>query len=206
MFEESLLAYELCFVKGLAVYFASWNKMKISRGGVVSAYWFNWVQRDSTQETLISENRVFIQTHSHGIFLWILRPVPATLASQESLRPSPKSRSPCDIFSVDGGGVTVPQGILTAAFSAGPVHGSPGTPSGHREKGHAQKQQLPLHQGLGWTLTAWSPMGEEASKALGSGLSLFTMWWPHHFCYSHCHLRVGLFSCQPVTLLLASKS
>jgi hypothetical protein len=59
----------------------------------VSTYWFNWVQRDSTQETLISENRVFIQTHSHGMFLWILMPVSATLASQELLRPSSKSRS-----------------------------------------------------------------------------------------------------------------
>jgi hypothetical protein len=25
--------------------------------------------------------------------------------------------------------------------------------------------------------------GKEASKALGSGLSLYTLWWPHHFCY-----------------------
>jgi hypothetical protein len=40
---------------------------------------------------LIPENRVFIQTNSHGTFLWILITVSATLASQELLRPSPKS-------------------------------------------------------------------------------------------------------------------
>jgi hypothetical protein len=28
----------------------------------------------------------------------------------------------------------------------------------------------------GWTPTVWSPMGEEASKALSSGLSLYTLW------------------------------
>jgi hypothetical protein len=119
---------------------------------VASAYWFNWVQRDSTQETLISENRVFIQTNSHGTFLWILMPVSATLASKELLRLSPKSRSLSnilsDIFSAYEGGVAAPQGILTATFSAGPVHGSPATPSGCREKGHAHKWRLPLCQGL----------------------------------------------------------
>jgi hypothetical protein len=62
-----------------------------------------------------------------------------TLASQELLRPSPKSCSPCDIFSADEGGVAAPQGILTASFSAGPVHGSPAAPSGHWEKGHTHK-------------------------------------------------------------------
>jgi hypothetical protein len=54
-------------------------------------------------------------------------PVSATLASQELLRPSPKSPSPAD-----EGVVAASQGILTAAFSAGPVHGSPATPSGRR--------------------------------------------------------------------------
>jgi hypothetical protein len=47
--------------------------------------------------------------------------VSATLASQGLLRPSPKSRSPCNVFSADEGGLAVPQGVLTAAFSAGPV-------------------------------------------------------------------------------------
>jgi hypothetical protein len=57
-------------------------------------------------------------------------PVSATLASQELLRLSPKSRSPRDVFSAnEGGGVAAPQGILTA-FSAGPGHGSLATPSG----------------------------------------------------------------------------
>jgi hypothetical protein len=77
--------------------------------------------RESTQETLIPENRVFIQTNSHGTFLWILMPVSTTLTSQESLRPSPKSRSLSDVFSADEGDVAAPQRILTAAFSAGPV-------------------------------------------------------------------------------------
>jgi hypothetical protein len=77
-------------------------------------------------------------------------PVSTTLASQELLRPSPKSHSPCEVFSADEGGVSVPQGILTATFSAGPAHGPPVTPSGHWEKGQARKRQLPLHQGL-WT-------------------------------------------------------
>jgi hypothetical protein len=115
---------------------------------MTSAYWFNWVQRDGTQETLISENRALIQTHSHGTFLWILMPVSVTLASQELLTPSPKFHSLCDIFSADEEGIAVPQGILTAAFSAGPVHGSLATPSGHQEKRHAHKRRLPLRQGL----------------------------------------------------------
>jgi hypothetical protein len=39
------------------------NKKKTQN--VASAYWFSWVQRDSTQETLISENRfLFKQTHT----------------------------------------------------------------------------------------------------------------------------------------------
>jgi hypothetical protein len=76
-------------------------------------------------------------------------PVSATLASQELLRPSPKSRSLCDVFSADERGVSLPQGILTATFSADPVHGSPARPSGRQEKGHAHKRRLPLHQGLG---------------------------------------------------------
>jgi hypothetical protein len=44
--------------------------------------------RDSTQQTLILESRVFfIQTHSHGTFLWILRPVSVTLAGQFTQTP-----------------------------------------------------------------------------------------------------------------------
>jgi hypothetical protein len=91
----------------------------------MSAYWFNSVQRDSTQETLISENRVFIQTNSHGTFLWILMPVCATLASQELLRHSP-SLTHCVTSSQLVGGISVPQGILTASFSAGSVSGFTG--------------------------------------------------------------------------------
>jgi hypothetical protein len=48
-------------------------------------------------------------------------PVSVTLASQELLRPYPKSCSPWEVFSADEGGIAVPQGILTAAFNAGPV-------------------------------------------------------------------------------------
>jgi hypothetical protein len=103
-------------------------------------------------------------------------PVSATLASQELLRPSPKSCSLCDIFLANEWGIAVPQGILTAAFSAGPVHGSPATPSGCREKGHAQKWQLPLCHGLRGTPDSMVSNVKEASKALGSGLSLYTLW------------------------------
>jgi hypothetical protein len=48
-------------------------------------------------------------------------PVSATLASQGLLRPSPKSHSPCDAFWANEEGIAVPQGILTATFSAGSV-------------------------------------------------------------------------------------
>jgi hypothetical protein len=48
-------------------------------------------------------------------------PVSATLASQELLRPSPQSCSLCNAFSANEGDVAAPQGILTAAFSAGPA-------------------------------------------------------------------------------------
>jgi hypothetical protein len=71
-----------------------------------------------------------------------------TIASQKLLRPSPKSRSPCNIFSTNEGGVSAPQGILTAAFRAGPVHGSLVTHTDLREKGHAHKRWLPPCQGL----------------------------------------------------------
>jgi hypothetical protein len=70
----------------------------------------------------------------------------------------------------------VPQGILTATFSAGPVHGSPVTPSGRGEKGHAHKQRLPLCQGLRGTPDSMVSDVKEATKALGSGLSLYTLW------------------------------
>jgi hypothetical protein len=43
----------------------------------------------------------------------------------------------------------VPQEVLTAAFSAGPVHSSPATSSGRREMGQAHKRRLPPRQGLG---------------------------------------------------------
>jgi hypothetical protein len=103
-------------------------------------------------------------------------PVSTTLASQELLRPSPKSCSPCDIFSADEGGIGAPQGIHTAAFSAGPVHGSPATPSGRQRRGALTSGSCLYIRVLGQTLTAWSPMGEETSKALGSGLSLYILW------------------------------
>jgi hypothetical protein len=79
------------------------------------------------------------------------------------------------VFSADEGGVAAPQGILTATFSAGPVHGSLVTPSGHQEKGHAHKQWLPLCQGLGWTLTAWSPMARRRARL-----------WVLAWVYIHC--------------------
>jgi hypothetical protein len=118
---------------------------------------------------------LFKQIHT-GTFLWILMPVSTTLASQELLRPSPKSCSLCAIFSAPEWGIAVPQGILTTAFSAGPVHGSLGTPSGHQEKGHAHMWQLPLCQSLRGTPDSTVSDGKEASKALGSGLSLYTLW------------------------------
>jgi hypothetical protein len=170
---------------------------------VRSTYWFNWVQRDSnwvqrdsTQKTLISENRVFIQTNSQGTFLWILISVSASLASQELLGPFPKSHSPCNIFSANEGGVSASQGILTATLSAGPVHGSPGTLSGCREKGHTHKQRLLPHQGLG-TDSDGVVSGRPGGKQ-GFGF------WPGFIypevtspCYLHCHLRVSLFAYQP---------
>jgi hypothetical protein len=103
-------------------------------------------------------------------------PVSVTLASQELLIPSPKSCSLCDVFSADEGDLAAPQGILSAAFSAGPVRSSLATPSGRGEKGHAHKWQLPLRQGLGGTPDSKVSDVKEANKALGSGLSLYTLW------------------------------
>jgi hypothetical protein len=98
------------------------------------------------------------------------------LASQELLRPSPKSRSPCNVFSANEGGIAVPQEILTASFSAGSVHRA--TPSGHGKKGHAHKQRLHPHprQGLRRTPDSMVSDVKEASKTLGSGMSLYTLW------------------------------
>jgi hypothetical protein len=74
------------------------------------------------------------------------------------------------------GGIVAPQGILTATYSAGPVHGSLEIPSGHREKGYTHKRQLPQCQGLRGTPDSMVSDVKEASKALGSGLSLYTLW------------------------------
>jgi hypothetical protein len=103
-------------------------------------------------------------------------PVSATLASQELLRSSPKSCSLCDVISAVEGDEAVPPGILTAAFSAFPVHGSLVTPSGRWEKGHAHKRGLPLCQGVRGTSDSMVSNVKEASKALDSGLSLYTLW------------------------------
>jgi hypothetical protein len=108
-----------------------------------------------------------MQTNSHGTFLWILMPVSATLSSQELLRPSPKSCSLCEVFSADEGGISVSQQILTAAFSAGPVHSSPVTPSGHREKGHIHKRQLPPCQGLGMDSDSMVSNGQGGKQGFG---------------------------------------
>jgi hypothetical protein len=78
------------------------------------------IERQYSGDSYFRE-QIFVQTHSHGTFLWVLMPVSVTLASQELLRPSPKSRSPCDVFSANEGDEVVPQGILTAAFSTDPV-------------------------------------------------------------------------------------
>jgi hypothetical protein len=99
-------------------------------------------------------------------------PVSATLASQFT-QTFPQAFF---VFSANDGGVAMPQGILTAAFSAGPVHGSPATPSGRREKGHAHKLRLPPRQGLGGTPDSVVSDVKETSKALGSDLSLYTLW------------------------------
>jgi hypothetical protein len=106
----------------------------------------------------------------HGI----LMPVSATLVSQRLLRPSPKSCSPCVTFSADEGGVAVPQGILTA-FSAGSVLWFAGdTQWSWGEGGMVTSSGCLYIRASGRTLMAWSLAGEEASKVLGSGLSLYT--------------------------------
>jgi hypothetical protein len=48
-------------------------------------------ERQYSEDSYFRE-RVFIQTNSHGTFLWILKPGSTTLASQELLRTSPKSQ------------------------------------------------------------------------------------------------------------------
>jgi hypothetical protein len=63
------------------------------------------------------------------------------------------------------GGEAVPQGILTATFSAGPVHGSPATPSGGREKGHIHKRGGCLYVSIsGGLLTAWALMSKRRAR------------------------------------------
>jgi hypothetical protein len=86
-------------------------------------------------------------------------PVSATLASQELLRPSPKSPSPAD-----EGVVAASQGILTAAFSAGPVHSSLATPSGHRRRGTLTSSGCLYVRVSGGLLTAWSPMSIKLAR------------------------------------------
>jgi hypothetical protein len=89
----------------------------------------------------------FVPTHSHGTFLWILRPVSATLASQAT-QTFPKSHSPCDVFSADEGESCI-SGSSQQPSGQVQFHGSLATPSGRWKKGHAHKWQLPPHQGLG---------------------------------------------------------
>jgi hypothetical protein len=172
---------------------------------VVSAYWFNWVQKDGTQETLISENRVFIQANSHGTFLWILMPVSTTLASRELLRPSPKPRSPCHVFLADEGVCSCAPGDPHSCLQC--RSSSRFTRDTQWSSGEGARSQAVAASVSGSWGTPDSMVSDvkKASKALGSGLSLYTLWWHHHFCYPHCHLRVGLLAYQLVTLQLASK-
>jgi hypothetical protein len=145
-------------------------------------------------------------------------PVSSTLASQELLRPSPKSCSPCKVFSANEGGTSVPQGILTAAFqcrSSFTVHWWHPVVIGRR--GTLTSGGCLHVRDSGRTLTVWSLISEEAREVLGSGLSLYTQWWSHHpvICIvtlglaclhiSH-HLRFCLLAYQPVILQLVSKS
>jgi hypothetical protein len=111
------------------------------------------------------------------------------------LRPSPKSRSPWDAFSAHEGGVAVPQGILTAAFSVGPVLRFAGNTQwslGEGARSHAEGTSTSESQdGLWLCGLHWA---RRQARFLGSGLSLYTWWWPHHPCYRHCHLRFSLFA------------
>jgi hypothetical protein len=102
-------------------------------------------------------------------------PVSTILASQELLRPSHKSLSPCDIFSANEEGVAASQGILTADFKAGPVHCSLAThPVVVGRRGMFTCSSL--CQGLRGTPDSMVSDIKEVSKALGSGLNLYTLW------------------------------
>jgi hypothetical protein len=131
--------------------------------------------RESTQETLISENSVFIQTNSCGTFLWILMPVSATLASQDLLRPSPKSPHRVTSSQLVRGVYLHPRGSSQLPSVQVQFHGSPATPSGHWEKGHAHKWWLPLHQGLGMNSDSVVVSdGQEGEQGFGL--------WPEFIC------------------------
>jgi hypothetical protein len=81
------------------------------------------------------------------------------------LRPSPKSRSPCDAFSADEGGIAVPQGILTAMFSAGPVSQFASDTQWWLGEGDMLTSSGCLYVRVsGRTLTAQCLVGEEASE------------------------------------------
>jgi hypothetical protein len=88
--------------------------------------------------------------------------VSATLASQELLRPSPKSHSPCDVFSADEGGIAHPRG-----FSQPPCSQFTGGINGRGEKGHAHKWQLPPHQGLGMDSDGVVSGGQGGERGFG---------------------------------------
>jgi hypothetical protein len=144
-------------------------------------------------------------------------PASSTLASQFT-QTFPQVSLTMQCFLSWWGGVAVPQGILTAAFSAGPVSEFAGNTQWSSGEGVMLTSGSFLYiWASGWTSTAHSPVGEEAREVLGSSLSLYTQWWPHSSCYWHCHLRFSLFvyrgylrfgllSYQPVILWLVSKS
>jgi hypothetical protein len=119
-----------------------------SKHSVASTYWFNQVQINSTQETLISEGRSSFK-HIHralscGSLGLSLLPWPAGLP-----RPSPAlahlapPSQPMRVVKLRPRGSSGPPAVQVQ------FRGSPATPSGHREKGHAHKWRLPPRQGLG---------------------------------------------------------
>jgi hypothetical protein len=160
----------------------------------------------------------FIQTHSHGTFLWILRPASSTQASQFTQTFPPSLSHHVMSSQPMGGGVAVPQGILTAAFSAGTVSQFTGdTQWSSGEGARSQVVAASTSESRDGLLTACLWQAGRQARFLDSGLSLYTRWWPHHPCYWYCHLRFSLFgycchlrfgllAYQPVILWLVSKS
>jgi hypothetical protein len=146
----------------------------------------------------------FIQTNPRSTLSHMDPNIPssATPASQELIQAFPKPHSPCDdAFLANKGSPAGLQGILTADLNCRSILQSAGDTC-RWEKGWCSQTAAASTSELWDRLRQWGLQCSGGSEVWVSALSLYTQWWPHSFCYGHCHLRIDSFAYRPVIFWL----